>query len=197
MRILLFVSLCATALAAQHPRDSWKLKTYAETSLSLADAPLASSERAQIYRVVDEATIRYSVRDAQNDKQREVVMKSLVGSISLALNGSEQVFVRGPNAFCGATGNCPIWIFLRQDGQLRPVLETLSNGLSVQKTSSKGFHDIATGQQYGALDTEYRDYRWSGAEYKQVDCYWTKYPRPDEPGGSSNGAQRPVIAECH
>jgi hypothetical protein len=97
---------------AQHPRDSGKLKTLAETSYTLADAPLNNSERAQLYRIVDNATIQFSVADADQDKQREVVMSSPVEFIVLARNGSKQILVRGPNSLCGHSGNCPLWIFL-------------------------------------------------------------------------------------
>jgi hypothetical protein len=195
VRILLIVFLGGSGLVAQHARDSWKVKSFAATPYSLANLPLTSSERQQIYGVVDAATSRYSVPNPRGDKQREVVMSTRVGLIELARNARVQILARGPNPFCGATGNCPIWIFDRQGGQLRPLLEALAAGVIVLETSSKGFHDIAVVQNYSAFDEQYRDFRWNGSEYKQIDCYETKYPRPDEPGGSDR-APRPLIAEC-
>ena len=190
MRTLLILSLCASALEAQHSRDSWKLKTSAQTPYSLAGAPVSSSERAQIYRVVDGATAQYSIRETQRGKQRELVMNSLVGLITLAVDGSKQVLVRGPNSFCGHSGNCPIWVFVREGARLRLVLEAGGNSLIVRPTSSHGFHELATAWTFGAFETEYRDYRWDGAAYKQTDCYLTQYPE----AGSGSGP--PLIVGC-
>jgi hypothetical protein len=190
MRTLLIFSLCTGALRAQHSRDSWKLKTSAQTPYSLANAPLSSGERAQIYRVVDGATAQYSVRDAQSNKQREAVMSSLVGLIGLALDGSEQVLVRGPNSFCGHSGNCPVWVFVRDGARLRLVLAAGANSLIVRPTSSHGFRDLATEWTFGAFEAEYRDYAWDGIAYKQADCYLTEYPE----AGNSSGP--PTIAAC-
>jgi len=175
---------------AQHPRDSWKLKTFAAAPYSLATAPLTNSERAQIYRVVDDATDRYSLRETRSNKQREVVMSSQLGLIMLALDGSEQVFVRGPNAFCGHSGNCPIWVFVHDGALLRLVLETGGNGLIVRPTSAHGFRDLATAWTFGAFEEQYRDFRWDGSAYKQTDCYSTEYPA----AGNSSGP--PSIVGC-
>ena len=186
--ILTFLTYGSLAIA-QPARDDWKAKRFVtgELTRSLADAPLTARERAQIYRVVDNATNQYSLPDPRKDKQREVVMSSPVGSIELALNGSKQVLVRGPDSFCGTTGNCPIWIFIRQGGQLRLALQSGTNGLIVRKTSSRGFHDLAAGWHWGAFDEQFRVYRWDGARYRQVDCYEANYPQSD---------RNPIITAC-
>jgi hypothetical protein len=187
MRTLPIVFLCTSALLAQ------RTETPAYT---LANAPLTGSERAQVYRIVNDAAIQYSVVDADSARQREVVMSSPVEFIMLTRTRSKQVLVRGPNSFCGHSGNCPLWIFVRQHGRLRLVLEAGGSGLGIGKKINNGFHDVSTEWNYGAFDGEHRGYRWNGDEYKQVDCYQTKYPRPDEPGGGGNGHGRPVITAC-
>jgi hypothetical protein len=175
---------------AQHPRDSWNVKYSAETPYTLADAPLASTEREQVYQAL-EKEMHGSYTDADRDRERRDVMSALVGWVALAQNGNKQLLVRGPNPFCGATGNCTTWIFVRRGGEWRPVLREITNRLVVRRSSSQGFHDIATGEHSSAFDQQYRDYRWDGSKYKQTDCYETIYPQPDEPGGP------PMIADCN
>ncbi len=174
--------MCAFALNGQHPRVGWKLKPFdldARLSHSLADAPLTNDEREQIYDAV-----------APGDNAREMVMNSRVGSIALALNGSEQIVMKGTKDFCGATGNCTIWIFVRENSVLRVALKSIGNRLTVLKTSSRGLRDVVIGQHYSGFVEEYHDYRWDGSEYKQADCYRTVHPV------SSDFSGPPVIDGC-
>ena len=193
------IVVCASVATAQIQRDSWKLKAFdldAHLTHSLADAPLTSAERAQIYRVIDNQNMHDSYSDAQRDQERAMVMSTRVGSVTLAEDGSEQVVAEGPADFCGAGGQCAIWIFVRQNGQLQLALQATGATFIVRKGTSRGFHDIATGTNFSAWDTEYNDYRWNGRKFVQVDCYWTRYPRPDDVSGPGSGGQHPVIERC-
>jgi hypothetical protein len=195
---LIATVLCGRAATAQHSHDSWKQPAFVLESLthSLADAPLSSSERAQIYRAVDgDGVKRFSFADVEKDKEREAVMSARVGFIALAENGSKQIVVMGPSLLCGAA-NCPIWIFIRRGGHLSVALDGDGVLLTVLQPSSKGFHDVATGDHLSGFDTIYRDYRWDGRKYVQTGCYLTRYPRPDEPGGNAGFNQPPTITEC-
>lgn len=195
---LLGVVLYGTIAIAQIKRDSWKLKPFApEPNLpySLADAPLSNSEREQIYKVIDNKGVQESFTDQQRELERETVMSSRIGSIALARNGSEQVFVEGPPSMCGARTQC-IRIFVRQEGQLRLVFDSWGTGFSVQASYHDGFHDIGTGTIWSAWETEYRDYRWDGATYQQTDCYRTIYPQTEATPRRGNTNDRPAIAEC-
>src|ERR1700733_5465843 len=101
-RVILTILLCGSPAAAQYPRDSWKLKPFArETHLThtLADAPLKSNEREQIYRVLDQ-NVNDSFSDPDREEQRKAVMSFRVGIIALAQNGSQQILVRGTKDFC-------------------------------------------------------------------------------------------------
>jgi hypothetical protein len=193
------IVVCASVATAQTQGDSWKLKAFdlgAHLTHSLADAPLTSAERAQIYRVIDNQNMHDSYSDAQRDQERAMVMSTRVGSVTLAEDGSEQVVAEGPADFCGAGGQCAIWIFVRQNGQLQLALQATGATFIVRKGSSGGLHDIAMGTNFSAWDTEYNDYRWNGRKFVQADCYWTRYPRPDDVSGPGSGGQHPVIERC-
>jgi hypothetical protein len=187
MRTLLIAFVCTSALMAQHPRNSWRQKPFdLEASLAhtLADAPLTTREREQIYRVLDQ-NVHHSFSDAEREEERKTIMSFRVGSIALAQDGSQQILVQGTSSFCGATGNCSMWILVRWAGQLRLGLRTLGQLLILRRTSTHGFHNIAIGMHGGAFIGQYRDYRWNGSNYEQVDCYLTEYPadadRPEQP----------------
>jgi len=180
--------------AAQSSRDDWKLLRSSvdlEACLthSLADATLTSGERAQIYRVVDNDTIHESFTDQQRNEERRTVLSARVGLIGLAEDGSQQVLVQGPALFCGAAGNCPIWVFIRHRGQLRLALQGGAGLLIVRKESSHGFRDLTTGLHMSAVEGLFWVYRWTGTKYERVDCYSAKFD-------PSSSGKPPVIADC-
>jgi len=188
----LLTVLCGGVAAAQSSRDDWKsgsaYDVNANLIYSLADAPLTSKEREQIYRLIDNQDVHDSFTDAQRDEERKTILSSHVGSIALADDGSRQILVQGPTLFCGATGNCSYWIFIRHRGQLRLVLDA-AGSLIVRNTSNHGFRDVATGWHMSAYEGVFTVYRWNGTKYEKADCYSVKLDRdsPDKP---------PVIAGC-
>jgi len=186
--------LGAGAAAAQSSRDDWKyvrssFDLAAHLTHSLADAPFTSEERGQIYRLIDDKTIHDSFTDQQRGEERKTVLSARVGSIGLADDGSQQVIVRGPTLFCGASGNCSLWLFARRRGKLQPILAAGGGVLIVRKTSSQGFHDLVTGWHMSAFDEVYTVYRWNGTKYEQVDCYDVSFDR-------NSSDVSPAITDC-
>ena len=146
---------------------------------SLSNAPLTDGERKQVYRLIDDKTIHDSLTDEQRDKERETVLSARVGLIMLADDGSKQIVVLGPSQFCGANWNCSIWVFTRQRGRLRLVLQTGGGVFIVSKTSHRGFRDLATGWHMGAQEEEFRVYQWDGSKYNEFDCYRAQFDPND------------------
>jgi uncharacterized protein YciU (UPF0263 family) len=177
--------------AALNSRDDWK-QTATSVDLdantyTLADAPLTNDERTQIFQVI----ANFAVAQKQEEKP-ETLMGARVGPIGLAEDGSQQVLVRGPyEAFCGASGNCPMWIFIRSNGQLRLALEMFGNAVILRGTSSLGFRDFATASHFSAYEEYFSVYRWSGTKYDSVDCYKTTVDSND-----SDRSNPPVIEDC-
>lgn len=199
MRIIPLLCLLAVLggrdAAAQTLRGDWKqldsssLDWKVHLEHSLAEAPLTSGERAQIYRVIDNKTIHDSFTDAQRDEERKTVMSARVGSIALAEDGSQQVLVQGPALFCGANYNCSIWIFVRRRGHLQLALATGGGAFIVRNTSSQGFRDLATGWHMSGDEERFGVYRWNGIKYEQIDCYNAKFDWNDRD-------KPPVITDC-
>jgi hypothetical protein len=191
--ICLLIVLSGGVAVAQSSRGDWKpgstYRVNANLVYSLANAPLTTKERQQIYWLLDNETVHDSFADAQRDEERETVMGSRVGFIRLADDGRRGVMVQGPTLFCGANGNCRYLVFTRQREQLRLVLDA-GGDFVLGKKSSHGFHDVVTSWHMSAYEQLINVYRWNGTEYKGADCYSVNRDRdnPDKP---------PLIAGCH
>ncbi len=189
----LLIVLSGEVAAGQSSRDDWKPgSTYSVKSnliYSLANAPLTTEERAQIYRLIDDRTVQESFTDAQRDEERETVMDARIGFIELTEGGGQQVLVQGPSLFCGASGNCRYLVFTRQRERLRLVLDA-GGDFVLRKTSSHGFHDVVTSWHMSAYDQLIKVYRWDGTEYKKADCYSVNRDR-------DNTDKPPLISGCH
>jgi hypothetical protein len=184
--------LCGAVARAQSPRDYWKpgrtFNTNVNANLiySLADAPVTSKERDQIYDqiydLVDSRFHRVSYTKEELSEERETVMSSPVGWIKLAEDGSSQLLVQGPTLlFCG-TGGCRYWLFVRRHGQLQLALDAFGNFI-IGKTSSYGFHDVVMDQHLGMLERVFEIYRWNVKKYEEIDCYSLERDsdNPDKP----------------
>jgi hypothetical protein len=175
-------------IAAQSSRDDWKQPSFdleAHLDHTLANAPFTSGERAQIFRVIED----FAISEKQKEEP-ETLMSARVGSIGLAEDGSQQILVQGPYAaFCGASGNCPMWIFTTsRSGQLRLVLEMFGNAVILRATSNAGYRDLATASHFTAYEEYFSVYRWNGTKYDSVDCYKATF--------GSDRSSPPVIADC-
>jgi hypothetical protein len=190
--ICLLIVLSSGVAAAQGLRDDWRLgSTYpvnANLVYSLANAPLTTKERQQIYRLLDNETVHDSFTDAQREEERATVMDARIGFIELAEGGGQQVLVQGPSLFCGASGNCRYLVFTRQRERLRLVLDA-EGDFVLRKTSSHGFHDVVTSWHMSAYEQLINVYRWDGTEYKRADCYSVNRDR-------DNADKPPEISGC-
>lgn len=173
---LLLTALFTTQTLAGPARNEWQMKPFqvphAPGPPSLADAHLSRQDRAAIYNAVDDKILRDSY--AGSDRERAVVFSVGVSRITLAADGSTQFYVVGPETFCGS-GGCPVHIFVRQNGRLHLALRADVESFFVKKTVTNGFHDIAVSWHFGADESRYTAYRWTGLAYKQVDCYNAKF----------------------
>lgn len=173
--------------AAQSSRDDWKqpsLDLEAHLTHTLADAPITAEERAQIFRVLED----FAIAQKQNEKP-ETLMTARVGSIGFAEDGSQQVLVQGPYAaFCGASGNCPMWIFIRHGKQLRLALEMFGDAITMRGKFSRGLRDFATSSHFSAYEEYFSVYRSNANKYESVDCYKATF--------DSDHSSQPMIADC-
>lgn len=164
-RILLI--LCCSVTFAQSAHDEWKTGDFNLQALltwSLADAPLTIDERRQVNRLFD-------------DDFEKTTAEGRIGMIALTDGDREHLILQGSGPWCGATGNCSVWILARANGHLEVVLETIANGLSVSRSLHYGFRDVITTMHGSAFETQYTVYRYDGKVYQPVDCYSVLFDR--------------------
>jgi hypothetical protein len=173
--IFLFACLLSGVVIAQTaPDDSSHPRSLANFGLrldhSLQNAPVTPEERTQIYTVIDKA-VHGSFTDDQREEERKAVLSSRVGLAALADTDNQQILVRGPKPSCGTAGDCPLWIFIRELGQVRLILDDEGNGFFAGSTLSQGFKDVVVPFHHSASETSFSVYRWNAREYKRIDCY--------------------------
>lgn len=167
LRVIVAMLLCAAVSPAQHPRNSWRLKAANPQMYAMKDAPISSSDREEIRRMIEESVGR---------EERQAIIDFEVGLIALSSDKMDDVLVQGTKGFCGATGNCTMWVFVRMHGQLHLALEKVGLFLVPEKNATRGFRDIAISMHDSATSYQYDEYRWNGTRYKRTDCYKTEYP---------------------
>jgi hypothetical protein len=191
LRWCVLLCYCWETIFAQGVRSEWKqhgLDLEDELRYSLANAPLADRERTQIFQSI-EKTYHGWFGNQEEQRERETILTARLGHIVLATNGSKQLLVRSPLTFCGATGNCALWVFARQNGVLRLVLDAEGGPFIVSRKSNQGFHDIAIGFHDSAFEESIIAYRWNGTAYAESDCYLVRFDRDEH-------SKPPQIVDC-
>ncbi len=90
--------------------------------------------------------------------------------------GKDELIVKAKNSpkgmfYCGATGNCSTWILSRQAKTFRVILDAGSiEEINTTKGKSKGFVNLTSRGNSGAMNHYIGDYEFNGKEYKLKKC---------------------------
>ena len=180
-----FLLISAAICCGQSPRDAWRHKPDDEGVIGGADldkqvSDLSQGEQTQIWQAIEK-----DLRDPNLSvaEQKKILLNLDAGDIQLSLHGEKQLLVgaNGESGFCaasgycmrlcGATGNCSMWLFVRDRGALRLVVSEIATRIVVEKTRVKGMPDIAFRSHFNASESVFSVYRWTGTDYKPIDCY--------------------------
>ncbi len=99
------------------------------------------------------------------------------------------MLVQDPTRSCGATGNCSLYVFVKQQGRWRLALTAGGSMLIIEKGLRHGLHDLATYWNVSADEGQWAVYRWDGTKYREIDCYGAKYDLDQMD-------KAPVFTEC-
>jgi len=130
---------------------------------TLGDAKLPASVKHRIYRAFRaEFDGEGLERSAMDGFEVKVIQLSPDGRKGLRVWGTSQdaIFV------CGATGNCPIWVFDSGTGDL--LLSANGWELRAETTVHNGCYDFVTRHNMSAASGIRDWYRFDGHTYKQV-----------------------------
>jgi hypothetical protein len=147
--LLLLVLYCAANSRAQN-----------EAAGILRDARLPASVKERIYRELSSEPGESSV------VERSILEASKVKIIELGPNGDRGIRVWGASGICGATGNCPIWIFDHQTGEL--LLSASGFDLRVESVIHHARYDILARANMSAGDGVRDLYQFDGHKYQNV-----------------------------
>jgi hypothetical protein len=130
---------------AGSPRPAW----------ALSDAPISRVVKKRILSVLNNdfgSDDRFSMGD------------STVSFVNLNAAGRTSIWITGPDGSCGATGNCPVWIFDRRTGAALVSDDGWDYGL--RKTMHHGVYDFYMRANMSCCTGTLHEYRFDGKVYK-------------------------------
>jgi hypothetical protein len=124
---------------------------------------------------------------------RDIVKQSRVELVDLNEDGVPEVIVQpiGLKAGCGATGNCPFWIFTRNLKGFHLILDTGGQMYRVERSSSNGYSDLAVASHDSASEKTILGFRFKDGQYREMACYRAWWSTPN-----GKMLSRPTIGSC-
>ncbi len=165
---------------------------------------LNPSERATLLKTVA-ALIRPFMADLEissENELRKIAADTRIELIDLNGDGTPEVIAQafGTKAGCGATGNCPIWLFLKTTNGYQLLLDTRDKEgiggfelLTVEETRTNGFNDLVLAAHDSASEKTLLVFRYRNGLYRESACYdanWLSL------AGEVHFLKQPVITKC-
>jgi hypothetical protein len=99
-----------------------------------------------------------------------------VKHFDLNADGHDEILLRAKiGSFCGAVGNCDLWVFENARGPLHLLLlgdhlddETIRGAIRQRKTN--GYRDLVLATHISAAETAFATYKFDGTKYVHVNC---------------------------
>jgi hypothetical protein len=140
---------------------------------------------------------------ASDRELRQVVARTRIRLIDLNNDGVVEVLAQafGTKAGCGATGNCPFWVFQKTHIGFRKILDTrVKDGvggievITVSTRRTNGFNDLVLGTHDSAAERTLLVYRYRNGEYRSAECYNANWVSTKN--GKWTELQYPEITRC-
>jgi len=174
--------------AAQAPSEGhfyWSIRKAhgLEYKRMIRNSPgLSPAERAILIKTVA-GLIRPFVEDNEigsESELRQVAANTLVELIDLDGDGTPEIIAQASDmrAGCGATGNCPFWVFKKVSGGYKLLLDTRDKDgiggaelITVESSRTNGFNDFVLAVHDSAFEMDLIVYRFRNGLYRQSACY--------------------------
>jgi hypothetical protein len=149
----------------------------------------------------------HSHADGDSDNSA-VALKALlrnlrIKAVDLNGDGIPEFVVQptGPNDWCGATGNCVLWIFQRSERDFSLIFDSeQGNGVgaaemfNVLPHRTNGYSDLVLAAHDSASEKTLFLYKFDGRQYRPHECYdadWQTYTN-----GEVGYSKEPTITTC-
>ena len=173
------VIVCAlsmqAAMTAKSPSGfhwDWQNSQSLRPAQSLRNAKISENDRAAIAVVLD-AQIRPDMADYGIESESQLkddVVSTRIAMIDLNGDGTPEIVAQAMVA-CGASGNCPFWIFQKRSGGYKLLLEDSAETFTIQKTRTKDYSDIVLSLHDSLFEQSLELYHFAGGQYKDAGCY--------------------------
>lgn len=134
----------------------------------------ADQKRALVAAISAQYRPNKGDRDALSPSEiREVAVHTRVKLVDLNGDGTSEIVAQpiGDEAGCGATGNCPIWIFEPSGAGYKLLLDGTAQTFTVQPGATNGYSDLVLGQHASASEQVLYVYSFRDGRYRRGACY--------------------------
>jgi hypothetical protein len=148
----------------------------------LANASLRTAKIPEIDRRASTIAIEEQLKPETNEleikSEKELESAALdtrVKPIDLNSDGVAEIVAQGI-VNCGATGNCPFWIFQKAGKGYRLLLEDNGQAFTIQPNRTHGYNDIVVRAHGSATQSGLSEYKYNAGRYVREGCYnaeWT------------------------
>jgi len=210
----LIVVLTATSVLIQISADRaaagfhWNSQTFTELDFrhTIRNAKeLKVSDKAALISAISTLLrpFKTDLEIASERELRDIASRSRFKLVDLNGDGVPEVIVQpvGMKAGCGATGNCPLWVFSKKALVYEPILDTRdADGIGgvelhrVEPTLTNNFHDITVASHDSASEKTIFVYRRQKDWYQKISCYSASWISPK--GGHGPVLKEPLITPC-
>jgi hypothetical protein len=162
---------------------------------------LDPAERSALIEAIA-ALLRPRMADLDIHTENElhsIVADTRIKFIDLNDDGIPEVIAQvwGVRAGCGATGNCPFWVFSKSDSGYKLILGKdgwVFQIFTVEPTVTNGFHDLVLGMHDSASEKTLYIYQFKNGRYRRGACYDADWAPMNAKGWHE--LKNPLITPC-
>lgn len=174
----------------------WHKSQELKADESLRNATTLRDDDKQALAAAIATRIRPMMSDLQMSTEAELRKATLDTRIKLfnldGKNTSE--IIAQATVDCGATGNCPLWIFRRLRSSYKLLLDTYGQTFTIQPTRTNGFLDVVVGTHSSASESSLANYRYRDGSYAEEGCYVAQWEVLEN--GVTRQLSEPRISPC-
>jgi hypothetical protein len=203
---LLLIST-ATVAGAQQPAKSppipfhWNSKDWQELGGADRVSQLKSLSSVESDRILDALVERFKPGKGEADSHNAEELRAQAAETRIKfvdLNGDgvpEVIAQASDDEFCGATGNCAFWVFMRSGPACKLILSANAiQTFTIQQTKTNGFFDLVLGMHGSATEQGLFVYQFMNGRYWRGACYDANWARLVN--GELQDLKAPIITPC-
>ena len=128
------------------------------------EQPIAAAIVTQLRPMMNDLKIQ------SEDQLLKAALDTRIKMIDLNRDGIPEVVAQGMHD-CGATGNCPFWVFQKEKRSYKLLAKSYGQTFTIQRTATHGFRDIVVSMHGSATQSQLTDLRYEDGSYHDFGCY--------------------------